>query len=221
MENERSLFDGITVTMGGQQYYMSSTFNILTLTGDAVITGVEATCLTGDALITMADGSEKEIRSLTQEETFISYDFHTGELVKDTKARYLDMGNGHTGKFADHYQKYTFSDGTVIKEVHMHRFFNIDKCGFYNLCHWDIGDRIFKIDGSTPLLVSVETVNERVEHFTVTTRHYHNGFANGCLYGDRFAQRYKIVIGDNGKPVYNTSEIHDTDYLYGKLHYDD
>lgn len=214
-------FGGITVTMGGRTYGMDDSDNTLTLTANAVITEVDASCLTADAMVMLTDGTEKPICEIDGSERFVSYDFHTGQNVTGTEVWRIDVRNGHSGKFADHYQRYIFSDGTVIKEVHMHRFFNVTKCGFFNLCHWDLGDKIYKIDGTTPSLVFKETIHERVEHFALTTKKYHNGFVNGCLYGDRFAQRFKIVLNEDGKPVYDTSEVHDTDYIYGKLHYVD
>lgn len=176
-------------------------------------------CLTADMMVTLADGSEKQICNLTSDDMYVAYDLATGDLVT-APAKHFDAVNGHSGKFAGQYQKYTFEDGTVIKEVHKHRFLNLTRMEFINLCHWEIGDRIYKIDGTTPALVSKEIVTERVEHFTVTTEKYHNGFVQGCLYGDRYTQRYEIQMVD-GKPKYDFSKPHVVDYLYGELSYDD
>ena len=186
-----------------------------TLTGDTTF-NVQASCLTGDMLVTLSDGSEKPVSELTDADTYTAYDLMTGKLVAGAGAKYFDAVNGHSGKFASQYQMYTFSDGTVIKEVHKHRFLNLERMEFINLCHWNIGDRIYKLDGTTPALVSKEVVNELVEHFTVTTAGYHNGFVEGCLYGDRHTQKYKIVMED-GKPVYDTTQPHTVDYLYGEI----
>lgn len=186
------------------------------LTGDTAVS-VDTSCLTGDMLVTVTGGAEKPISELTREDTYIAYDLTSGRLVEGVAAGYFDAAGGHSGKFADRYQKYTFSDGTVIKEVRRHRFLNLSRMEFINLCHWEIGDRIYKLDGTTPALVSKEDVVGEVEHFTVTTAGYHNGFVQGCLYGDRHTQRYKIVMAD-GRPVYDMSEPHTADYLYGAAH---
>lgn len=202
------------VTINGADAAMPTEATPYTLTQDTAFT-FDNSCLTGDMLVTLADGSEKQICELTPDDTYLAYDFATGDLAT-AKAEYIDAVNGHSGKFADKYQKYTFEDGTVIKEVHKHRFLNLRKMEFINLCDWEIGDRIYKIDGTTPALISKEVITEEVEHFTVTTVNYHNGFVQGCLYGDRYTQKYEIHMVD-GKPVYDFSKPHTMDYLYGKV----
>lgn len=206
------------VTINGVSVAMPTEASPYTLTQDTTFT-FDNTCLTADMLVTLADGSEKQICELTPDDTYITYDFATGDLAT-APAEYIDAVNGHSGKFASQYQKYTFEDGTVIKEVHKHRFLNLRKMEFINLCHWEIGDRIYKIDGTTPALVSKETIVGEIEHFTVTTSKYHNGFVQGCLYGDRYTQKYEIKMVD-GKPVYDFSKPHTVDYLYGKVPYSD
>ena len=208
-------YDGAQiVTINGADAAMPTEATPYTLTQDTAFTYDNA-CLTGDMLVTLADGSEKQICELTSDDTYLAYDFATGDLAT-AKAEYIDAVNGHSGKFADKYQKYTFEDGTVIKEVHKHRFLNLRKMEFINLCDWEIGDRIYKIDGTTPALISKEVITEEVEHFTVTTVNYHSGFVQSCLYGDRYTQKYEIHMVD-GKPVYDFSKPHTMDYLYGKV----
>lgn len=209
---------GQTVSIHMNNADGTSTADPYVLTKDTTLT-YSNSCLTSDMMVMLADGSEKQICDLTSDDTYVAYDLATGDLVT-APAKYFDAVNGHSGKFACQYQKYTFEDGTVIKEVHKHRFLNITRMEFINLCHWEIGDRIYKMDGTTPALVSKEVVTETVEHFTVTTAKYHNGFVQGCLYGDRYTQRYEIQMVD-GKPKYDFSKPHTVDYLYGKLNYDD
>lgn len=212
-------YDGVTsVVINGTSGGTYSEANPYVLTQDTTLT-YDNSCLTYDMLVTLSDGSEKQICDLTSDDTYVAYDLATGDLVT-APAKHFDAVNGHSGKFARQYQKYTFEDGTVIKEVNKHRFLNLTRMEFINLCHWEIGDRIYKMDGTTPALVSKEVVTETVEHFTVTTAKYHNGFVQGCLYGDRYTQRYEIRMVD-GKPKYDFSKPHVVDYLYGKLSYDD
>lgn len=216
----------ITDSYGGSQFISIngsdgsgySATNPYVLTQDTTLT-YNNSCLTYDMLVTLSDGSEKQICDLTSDDAYVVYDFTDGSLVA-APAKYFDAVNGHSGKFAGQYQKYTFEDGTVIKEVHKHRFLNLTRMEFINLCHWNIGDRIYKMDGTTPALVSREIVTGTVEHFTVTTEKYHNGFVQGCLYGDRYAQRYEIQMVD-GKPKYDFNKPHTVDYVYGELEYED
>lgn len=202
------------VTINGTSVDMPTEATPYTLTQDTELT-YDNVCLTGDMLVTLADGSEKQICELQSDDTYLVYDFATGDFATAT-AEYIDAVNGHSGKFADKYQKYTFEDGTVIKEVHKHRFLNLRKMEFINLCDWEIGDRIYKIDGTTPALISKEIITERVEHFTIMTSKYQNAFVQGCLSGNRYTQKYEIKMVD-GKPVYDFSKPHTMDYLYGKV----
>lgn len=166
-------------------------------------------CLTGDTLITLSDRSVKRIDELQLADDYLSYDLDTGELVKDS-GYHLDNRSTRSfayEKMADRYNKCTFDDGTIIKEVHGHRFFNVTKGEFIYLMFWEIGDQIYKIDGTTPKLIAKETIYKPVPFYSVSTKNHHNGFANGCLYGDRHTQKYEInlvdgkIIQDRNRPT--------------------
>ena len=189
-----------------------------TLTQDSTLY-IQGTCLTGDMNILMSDGTEKAIKDINSTDTIAAYDLASGKIVPEATIKHTDAYQGHSGKFAPQYQKYTFSDGTIIKEVYKHRFLNLSKMEFINLCDWNIGDKIYKIDGTTPSLISAETINEQVEHFTVDSDVYRTEFVQGCLSGNRYSQRYKIIMKD-GHPIYDMSTPHTEDYLYGKIDYE-
>lgn len=164
-------------------------------------------CLTGDTMITLSDYSEKRLDELKPSDNYLSYDLDSGKLFIDSQYN-LDNLNSRSHafeKWADRYTIYTFDDGTTIKEVHGHRFFNVTKGEFIYLMFWEIGDEIYKIDGSTPKLVFKETVYEPVKFYSVSTKTHHNGFANGCLYGDRHTQKYEIEFID-GKILQNKNK---------------
>ena len=189
-----------------------------TLTQDSTLY-IQGTCLTGDMNILMSDGTEKAIKDINSTDTITAYDLVSGKTVPKAMIKHTDAYQGHSGKFAPQYQKYTFSDGTIIKEVYKHRFLNLSRMEFINLCDWNIGDKIYKIDGTTPSLISAETINEQVEHFTVDSDVYRTEFVQGCLSGNRYSQRYKIIMKD-GHPIYDMSTPHTEDYLYGKIDYE-
>lgn len=189
-----------------------------TLTQDSTLY-IQGSCLTGDMNILMSDGTEKAIKDINSTDTIVAYDLASGKIVPEATIKHTDAYQGHSGKFAPQYQKYTFSDGTIIKEVYKHRFLNLSRMEFINLCDWNIGDKIYKIDGTTPSLISAETINEQVEHFTVDSDVYRTEFVQGCLSGNRYSQRYKIIMKD-GHPIYDMSAPHTEDYLYGKIDYE-
>ena len=171
------------------------------------------TCLTGDALITLSDHSVKRIDELQLTDDYLSYDLDTGELVKDSAYRLDNLCTRSYEKMADRYNKCTFDDGTIIKEVHGHRFFNVTKGEFIYLMFWEIGDRIYKIDETTPKLIAKETIYEPVLFYSVSTKNHHNGFANDCLYGDRHTQKYEINLVD-GKPLQNKDKPTDISIVW-------
>ena len=189
-----------------------------TLTQDSTLY-IQGSCLTGDMNISMSNGTEKAIKDINSTDTIVAYDLASGKIVPEATIKHTDAYQGHSGKFAPQYQKYTFSDGTIIKEVYKHRFLNLSRMEFINLCDWNIGDKIYKIDGTTPSLISAETINEQVEHFTVDADIYRTEFVQGCLSGNRYSQRYKIIMKD-GHPIYDMSTPHAEDYLYGKIDYE-
>ena len=159
-----------------------------TLTGDFVLTEFEASCLTGDTLITLADGSQKRIDEITTADKVLSINPETNELEAD-EIIYCDSAENKTHT---EYDIYTLSDGTEIKTVHRHRFYNMERQAMVYMDEWNIGEHFIKIDGSSPALVSHEKVIETVKHYTIFTKKNQNYFANGALSGNRFTKKITI-----------------------------
>lgn len=146
-----------------------------TLTASMTWTG--GVCLSGDTLITMADGSTKRLDEVRPGDLLLAGD------GTPTRARRVARG-----QWNDHHTLYRFSDGTVIDEIHDHRFFNVEQ-GFWQLLRrWHIGDHARRQDGVEVALVSVERVDEPVEMFGLWTesRDY---WADGLLSGETAANQ--------------------------------
>lgn len=138
------------------------------------------TCLTGDTLITLADGTKKRIDELTLQDKVLAIDPETGEFVVD-EITYTDSTEHKT--FSE-YDKWTFSDGTIVKTVHRHRFYNVEKQAMVYMDEWNISEHAVNQNGEYIALVSHENVKEEVQHYTIFTKHQ-NYFANGLLSGNR------------------------------------
>ena len=69
---------------------------------------VQACCVTGDTLISMADGSQKRIDEIALGDEILSYNMETGEVEVD----YVDA---LVVKYRDIKVTITFTDGTIIK----------------------------------------------------------------------------------------------------------
>lgn len=142
-------------------------------------------CLTGDTLITMYNGTKKRLDEMKVGDEVLSFNPMSGLLEKDI-VYYSDSDKVKTH---DHYDKYTFEDGTVIKCVHRHRFYNVELQRMVHMDTWNIGERAFKQNGTTPALVKKEEgIMEEVRHYTIFTKNQ-NYFANGLLSGNRFTKK--------------------------------
>lgn len=148
--------------------------------GDGAITAMGYYCLTGDTLITLANGTEKRIDELTLQDEVLAIDTKTGKFVAD-EITYTDSTEHKT--FTE-YDVWTFSDGTIVKTVHRHRFYNVEKQAMVYMDEWNIGEHAVNQNGEYIALVSHENVKEEVKHYTLFTKHQ-NYFANGLLSGNR------------------------------------
>ena len=159
----------------------------LTLTGDITINSADFSCLTGDTLITMHDGSQKQIKDIVAGEKVLSYNPETMLLEPDV----VIYSDGNLNKSHCRYVIYTLSDETEIKTVHRHRFYNVEKQRMVYMDEWNIGEHFIKIDGTTPYLVSSRIVEEEINHYTIFTEHQ-NYFANGMLSGNRHTKQMNL-----------------------------
>ena len=173
---------------GGIRYAEASgvehTFNNnLTLTSDITIKYADDQCLTGDMLITLADGTTKRIDAITLADKVLAYNPETMALEAD------EITRCDSDKIKTHseYDVWTFDDGTIIKTVHRHRFYNVERNAMVYMDEWKIGEHTIKIDGTKVALVNHANVQEEVRHYTIFTKNQ-NYFANGLLSGNRYTK---------------------------------
>lgn len=113
----------IDYTMNGENGSWDCTsMTTLALTGDITINSAYFSCLTGDTLITMHDGSQKQIKDIVAGEKVLSYNPETMLLEPDV----VVYSDGNLNKSYCKYTIHTLSDGTEIKTVHRHRFYNVE-----------------------------------------------------------------------------------------------
>lgn len=136
-----------------------------------VIETIEAPCLSGDTLITMTDGTVKQMQDIV-----------VGDMVISQTGKPTRVYNTARGVFNDYHVLYHFDDGTVIDETHDHRFYNVEQGFWQRLKHWKLGEHAVGQNGAEIALVSKELVTERAEMFGIFTE---DGtyFANGLLSG--------------------------------------
>ena len=166
----------------------SKIFNVeLTLTSDITITGANDQCLTGDMLITLADGTTKRIDAITLADKVLAYNPETMALEADEIIRC----DSDKIKTHSEYDVWTFDDDSVVKTVHRHRLYNVEKQAMVYMDEWNIGEHAVKMDGTKVALVNHVNVQEEVRHYTIFTNHQ-NYFVNGLLSGNRYTKRLFI-----------------------------
>lgn len=157
------------------------TFTDGTTEEDEAQISISVMCLTGDMLITMSDGTQKRIDSLSAGEKVLSFNPDTMNLEAD-EITYADSAEN---KSHTEYDIWTFADGTVVKTVHRHRLYNIDRQAMVNMDEWKIGEHAYNANGVAVPLVKHENVKETVNHYTIFTKNQ-NYFVNGLLSGNKY-----------------------------------
>lgn len=160
-----------------------SFYQYLTLTSDITITGANDQCLTGDMLITLADGTTKRIDAITLADKVLAYNPETMTLEADEITRC----DSDEIKTHSDYDVWTFDDDSVVKTVHRHRLYNVEKQAMVYMDEWNIGEHAIKMDGTKVALVNHVNVQEEIRHYTIFTNHQ-NYFVNGLLSGNRYTK---------------------------------
>ncbi len=139
------------------------------------------TCLTGDTLITLSDNTQKRIDQLTTQDKVLSYNPITMKLEPD----FITYTDSQENKEYTEYDVWDFSNGSQIKTVHRHRFYNTDHQKMMYMDEWKIGEHGLTIDGKEIRLLGHVNIKEKVKHYTIFTKNQ-NYFANGILSGNRY-----------------------------------
>lgn len=179
------IFSGTTQLDSDQGLYgVSRSGSTYTITGMVGTVFLNHPCLTGDTLITMADGSIKRLDEIVLGEEVLHFDFSTKSLVP---CKVIRLDN-EDYRVSDQYDKFIFSDGTEIKAVNSHYFYNYDHKHMVDIFKWNIGDRAYSQNGELISLVSRETVSEQIRYYNIVVDsgpvYGTNYFANGLMSGD-------------------------------------
>ena len=149
-------------------------------------------CLSGETEIDIYDEEKKKRRKKKLK------DLKVGDKVislnTETKKWEIDEvlnDDMHEVKFELSYDIWIFSDGTQITTVKKHEFYNVSQEKLMYIDEWNMGDKIYKEDGTTPSLIKHEQVQEPIRHYTLMN-HNHNYIANGCLSGTREMKKIKV-----------------------------
>ena len=138
------------------------------------------TCLTPDTLITLADGSQKRVDSLTGEEMLLVWNLETG-AYDAAPIVFVDSEEEAEYEVIHLY----FSDGTDVKVIYEHGYFDVD-LGKYvyldNTAAQYVGHRFVKQGGIADNAWEVVTLTDVVLETEVTTAWSPVTFSHLCYY---------------------------------------
>lgn len=154
----------------------------VTLTSDAKLRIIEADCLLKGTMITMADGSSREISTLKVGDKVLSIN-SDGEQVEDE----VTFSDGTEKKYADSYDLWEFENGFEVRTAHHHRFYNVERQAMVYLDEFELGEHTINADGEQVALLKHTNLINKSHHFTIATKNYNNYFANGILSGNRYS----------------------------------
>lgn len=146
------------------------------LDADSLLEVSFADCLHPDTPVLMADGTRKRVADVRAGDR-VATPFGPDEVTRTSA--------GH-GARMDEWQ---FSDGTTIRTVGRHRFWNADLGEFMYLEAWNVGERAVRADGTVAELVSRRTSEGDFPHATLFTARWNVYYAGGLVAGNRKSAR--------------------------------
>lgn len=194
----------------------SKTFTIKSSNGNV--------CVTSDTLVTLADGSQKRIDEVTYEDTLLVWDFFNGTYATVPSSIIFYHGDKLYNVL-----KLNFADGTSVKVINNHGFFNVEENKFVFIDEENaesfIGQSFVKVDGdscSSVQFESFEVIEEYTGSYSIQTAMHNNFVVEGMFsitmpaYEGWFDY---FEIGDNMK--YDEAKMQEDIEKYGLYTYDD
>lgn len=186
-----------------------------------------SSCLTPSTLITLADGSQKEIQHLTYDDQLLAWDMFTGSYVATPIAKLIYHGDAEYEVL-----QLNFSDGTNVEVINEHGFFDADLNKFVfinkNNATACLGHQFIQRNADGYSTVTFESYNVTTQYtgsYSIVSASCNNAIANGMLSltpanvtdSDRFFNY--LTIGDN--LTYDADALAHDIATYGLFNYDD
>lgn len=141
-------------------------------------------CVTGDTLVTLADGTTARIDSLKDGDMILAWNFETGCVEAVPVAKWVNHGYDNNTVIV-----LSFEDGTTVKVVNAHQFFSVEANDFVTIELDTVGSYVGKsfaaIDANgeivTKKLTSYEYYTEYIEAYATVSAYHYNIFVEGML----------------------------------------
>lgn len=160
-------------------------------------------CVTPDTLVTLADGTQKQIQHVTYQDKLLAWNFFEGKYEAVSSAIIFDHGYANNTVI-----KLNFSDGTCVKAVNLHQFFSADENKFVTISASNVGNyvgqKFVKQQGdgyTTVTLTSFEVYQEYIESYGIISAQHYNILVEGMFSTDFMAEDYGLFnyfeVGSN------------------------
>ncbi len=143
-------------------------------------------CVTPDTLVTLADGTQKRIDQVTSSDYLMVWNFFEGKYEAVPAAIIFNHGYGYNTQI-----RLTFEDGTVVKVLNTHQFFNVEENAFADITAETVasyvGKHFVQRNGNSyrnVKLVSYEITEEYVEAYGIISALHYNIFVENMLSAD-------------------------------------
>lgn len=174
--------------------------DVLENLGDVVEDIITDGCVTGDTLVTLADGSRVPIDALTGTEELLVWNHETGALDTAPVAYLIDHGRVEDQKEVI---TMTFDNGKALKIIGEHVFYDADRSEYVAITTHNaesfLGHHFMALSGTTlekTRLVSVDRKVELTEYYEIVSRKHMTCFTedilSACAYLDVLLNPFAI-----------------------------
>ena len=162
-------------------------------------------CVTSDTLVALADGTQKRIDQVAYTDQLLVWNFYKGEYAAVPAAIIFDHGYDNNTVI-----KLNFSDGTSVKVVNLHQFFDADLNKLVSIDADSVADyvghKFVKQNGNgykTVKLVDYTITEEYCEAWGIISAEHYNIFVEGMLSADFMKEDFDLFnyfeVGQNMK----------------------
>lgn len=187
-------------------------------------TSSSSSCITGDTLITMADGTQKQIRSITPGEEVLVFNHETGKL--DTAPLDLIVHYGAEQK-TEKVWHLLFDDGTAIRIIKYHGFFDLtlNEYVYIKPDNYEdfYGHEFYSLTAPNhrTKFVKAYCATETTDYYAPITKEHLNLFANGMLTMTSSMEGLFNIFELDENMKYDTRKMNADIQKYGLFSYDD
>lgn len=182
-EYATNLFVNGSSFSSGTAFQVGFTNNAVTMTITTTSTSGSGGCVTGDTLITLADRTQKRADQITYQDELLVWDFYNGCYTSSKPSAIYNYGNDIYTVTNLH-----FSDGTTVKMIAEHEFFDVEANSFVYMTEDNVSDfvgrKFLRVDGdgySPVTLVGYDYTTEHTGSYTILTAVHYNCISEGMF----------------------------------------